>query len=81
MTILPEALDKLDAGEYALTVRFTNGKALTKLNVRAAGSGDLTSPRTGDNSHIALWIALMALSFFGIVTTLIIGKKKRAFGK
>ncbi len=81
VTILPEALDKLDAGEYALTVRFTNGKALTKLNVRAAGSGDLTSPRTGDNSHIALWIALMALSFFGIVTTLIIGKKKRAFGK
>ena len=81
VTILPAALDELDAGEYALTVCFTNGKASAKLNVRAAGSGDLTSPQTGDNSHIALWIAVMALSFSGLVTTLIIGKKKRACGK
>lgn len=35
------------------------------------------SPQTGDNSHIALWIALLAASVFGLAGTAIYSKRKR----
>ena len=35
------------------------------------------SPQTGDNSHIALWIALFAASVFGLAGTAIYSKRKR----
>lgn len=39
---------------------------------------DTTSPQTGDNSHMALWIALLFVSGAGVIGTTVYGKKKRA---
>lgn len=39
------------------------------------------SPKTGDNSHMGLWIAIMILALCGLAATLFIGKKKRIFDR
>lgn len=39
---------------------------------------DTTSPQTGDNSNMALWIALLFMSGAGVIGTMVYGKKKRA---
>ena len=36
------------------------------------------NPATGDNSHMALWIALLLVSGAGVIGTTVYGKKKRA---
>lgn len=38
---------------------------------------DTNAPKTGDNSNIALWIALLFVSFGGVIGTSIYGKKKK----
>ena len=39
---------------------------------------DTTSPQTGDNSHMALWFALLCVSGSGVIGTTVYGRKKRA---
>ena len=39
---------------------------------------DTTSPQTGDNSNMALWIALLFVSGAGVIGTTVYGRKKRA---
>lgn len=34
-------------------------------------------PKTGDNTQIALWLGLLGLSCFGVVGTIIYGRKKK----
>ena len=41
-------------------------------------TGAMTSPATGDNSQMALWIALLFMSGAGVIGTTVYGKKKRA---
>ena len=36
------------------------------------------SPQTGDNSMIGLWIALLFVSGFGVITTAVYGKKRKS---
>ena len=36
-----------------------------------------TSPQTGDNSHMTLWVMLMALSSMGLCACLLLGKKRK----
>ncbi len=81
VTLKPETLEKLDLGEHTVTVLFDNGEVNTTLTVLAANSQDATSPQTGDNSHMGLWIALMMLSLLGIAATLLFGRKKRVFDR
>ena len=81
MTLKPETLEKLSVGEHTVTVLFDNGEVNTDLTVKAANSGSATSPQTGDNSHMGLWIVLMILSLCGLAATFFIGKKKRIFGR
>lgn len=81
VTLKPETLEKLSVGEHTVTVLFDNGEVNTTLTVLAANSQDATSPQTGDNSHMGLWIALMMFSLCGIAATLLYGRKKRVFGK
>ena len=38
---------------------------------------DPNSPQTGDNSMMALWIAVLFVSGFGVVTTAVYGKKRK----
>ena len=81
VTLLPATLEKLSVGEHTVTVLFDNGEVGTDLTVKAANSGNPTSPQTGDNSHMGLWIAIMILSLCALATTLFIGKKKRVFDR
>ena len=81
VTLKPETLEKLSVGEHTVTVLFDNGEVNTTLTVLAANSQDATSPQTGDNSHMGLWIALMMFSLCGIAATLLYGRKKRVFGR
>ena len=81
VTLKPETLEKLSVGEHTITVLFDNGEVNTTLTVLAANSQDATSPQTGDNSHMGLWIALMMFSLCGLAATFFIGKKKRVFGR
>ncbi|MDD5917268.1 MAG: X2-like carbohydrate binding domain-containing protein [Clostridiales bacterium] len=41
------------------------------------GGKDTTSPQTGDNSNMLLWVALLFVSGFAIIGTTIYSKKKR----
>ena len=81
VTLLPATLEKLSVGEHTVTVLFDNGEVGTDLTVKAANSGNPTSPQTGDNSHMGLWIAIMILALCGLAATLFIGKKKRVFDR
>ena len=81
VTILPAALDKLDAGEYTLTVRFVNGEASALFTVLAVNNDDPVPPQTGDDSHIELWIILMTVSAIAAASIFLIGRRKRVFSK
>lgn len=37
----------------------------------------VTSPQTGDNSHLVLWIALFTVSVIGIAGTAVYSRRKR----
>ena len=59
----------IDSSKAAHTDANNDGKCDTcEYNVQ--------SPQTGDNSMIWLWVALLFVSGFGVVTTTVIGKKK-----
>ena len=80
-------LDQLRSNNsYTLTARLwrlnkTNGEreyfypAQASFNILAAGSTSYKSPKTGDNSNVALWAAVAVLSGGAVVA--LIPKKKR----
>ena len=78
-------LDQLRSNNsYTLTARLwrsENGKKVTyypataQFNILAAGSTSYKSPKTGDNSNIGLWAAVLVLSGGAVVA--LIPKKKR----
>lgn len=55
-----------EGGELAATIRL---KVVTSENPNPNASGGL--PKTGDTSHIGLWMAVMVVSFLGLVFLLI----------
>ena len=69
----------LSAGEHTIGIVSTNGTATTTftVNAKAVVDNDTKSPQTGDNSHMALWIALLAASMFGFAGTAVYSKRKR----
>ena len=79
VTLKASALQKLSNGSHTVTVKFDDGKASTGLTIKAAsGSTDKpTSPKTGDESNLRLWVLLMLMSILGFITTVAVGLKKR----
>ena len=47
-------------------------------NMKPGTNPGKDNPATGDNSHMALWIALLLVSGAGVIGTTVHGKKKRA---
>ena len=79
VTLKAAALQKLSVGSHTVTVKFDDGQASTGLTVKAgSGSTDKpTSPKTGDDSNLRLWVLLMLLSILGFITTVAVDRKKR----
>ena len=49
--------------------------------VLAASDQSDVSPQTGDNSHIELFIVLMTVSAVGAIFLVLLGRRRRVFGK
>ena len=89
ITISPAYLETLGIGKHSIEIVSTNGTASAKFAVISSKSTDPTkptdpskptnptSPRTGDNSHMFLWIALMFVSIGALAGTVVVGKKRR----
>ena len=75
------SLSLLSADVKNGTITFTtDGSPYYVLGEKASGGtpsdpGD--SPQTGDNSHMALWIALLAVSVFALAGTAVYSRRKR----
>ena len=79
VTLKADYLNTLTAGNHTLEIVWTDGSAGTTftVNAKAVIDNDTKSPQTGDNSHMALWIALLFVSAAGILATAVLGKKKK----
>ena len=80
VTLKADYVATLSAGEHTIGIVSTNGTATTTftVNAKAVVDNDTKSPQTGDNSHMALWIALLFVSGAGVIGTTVYGKKKKA---
>ena len=65
-------LNTCTAGSHTLEIVWTDGSASTIFTIEAE------SPQTGDNSMMALWIAVLFVSGFGVVATAVYGKKRKS---
>lgn len=80
VTLKADYVATLSAGEHTIGIVSESGTATTTfiVNAKAVVDNDTKSPQTGDNSHMAFWIALLFVSGAGVIGTTVYGKKKRA---
>ena len=80
VTLKADYVTTLSAGKHAIGIVSESGTATTTfiVNAKAVVDNDTKSPQTGDNSYMALWIALLFVSGAGVIGTTVYGKKKRA---
>ena len=74
VTLKADYVAALSAGEHSIGIVSESGTAATTFTVQAKAA----VPKTGDNSHMALWIALILVSGAGVIGTTVYGKKKRS---
>ncbi len=72
VTLKADYLNTLTVGSHTLEIVWTDGSASTIFTIEAE------SPQTGDNSMMALWIAVLFVSGFGVVATAVYGKKRKS---
>ncbi len=79
VTLKADYVASLSAGEHTIGIVSESGTATTTfiVNAKAVVDNDTKSPQTGDNSRMALWIALLAASVFGLAGTAVYSKRKR----
>ena len=87
LTLKPDYLNTLTAGQHTITVLYTDGEAQGTFTVAEKPTEptdstdptdeDSASPETGDNSHIVPWIILMLISGGAVLTTLSIKRRRR----
>ena len=75
VTLKAGYLNALTVGSHTLEIIWTDGSAGTAFTVSVQTV--VESPQTGDNSMMALWIAVLFVSGIGVMgTTIYIRKKK-----
>ena len=79
VTLNEDFAKEIPTGMHLFGIISKDGVAITTFTVddKAAADNDTKSPQTGDNSHMALWIALLAASMFGFAGTAVYSKRKR----
>ena len=84
ITLKPDYLNTLAAGEHTIAVLYTDGEATGTFTIAEKPADttdttdkDTTSPATGDNSNITLWVALLFVSGAGVTGITIFNKKRR----
>ena len=79
VTLKADYVATLSVGEHTIGIVSTNGTATNTFTVKAKTTvdTDTDSPQTGDNSRMALWIALLVASVFGLAGTAVYSKRKR----
>lgn len=70
----------VDGANQVEKMTFTN--TYTKYTTRPSGNGSntgtITSPQTGDNSNLAVWFALLAVSAAGVMGAGVYSKRRRS---
>ena len=89
VTLNADYVATLSVGEHTLGIVSESGTATAKftVNKKAAettsttnkpdANNDTTSPKTGDNSNLVLWIALLLISGSAVIGTTVVSKKKK----
>ena len=65
---------------YTVSFDANGGTCEYNVGIPTTPGGDKPddNPQTGDNSIMSLWIALLFVSGFGVVTTAVYGKKRHS---
>ena len=78
VTLKASYLKTLSVGKHTLAIVSDTGTATTEFTIKAAPAteDDTQSPETGDDSNIALWIAVMLAAGAGLTATVIYRRKR-----
>lgn len=73
-----EYLETLFVGKHTLAIVSETGTATTEFTVKAAAvTDDTQSPQTGDDSNIALWIAVLLAAGTALTGTAVYSRKRK----
>ena len=78
VTLKAEYLETLSVGKHTLAIVSETGTATTEFTVKAAAvTDDTQSPQTGDDSNIALWIAVLLAVGTALTGTAVYSRKRK----
>lgn len=78
VTLKAEYLETLSVGKHTLSIVSDTGTATTEFTVKAAAvTDDTQSPQTGDDSNIALWIAVLLAAGTALTGTAVYSRKRK----
>ena len=75
ITLKPEYLNTLSVGQHTLTVLFTDAKVDGQFEILAKPQP--STPDTGDNSQVTIWIGLLFAAVCGLAGTMVYTRKKK----
>lgn len=75
ITLKPEYLETLSVGQHTLTVLFTDAKVDGQFEILAKPQP--STPDTGDNSQVTIWIGLLFAAVCGLTGTMVYTRKKK----
>lgn len=79
VTLKADYVASLSAGEHTIGIVSESGTATTTftVNAKTVVNDDTKPPQTGDNSNMALWIALLFVGGAGVIGTAAYSKRKK----
>ena len=70
ITLSSAVMERMAPGQHKIRVVFDDGSVEKALEVNASGTKSANAANTGDNSHMILWICLLAIGVVGIILAL-----------